>query len=442
MRKKLNKFLHVKNKKTIFIIIFIILFINFFYLNSLKNSQIYGFEKDSYIILKPIVLLVEFPDLKSNSTISTPEYYQKTLFDKNNKSLYDYFQENSNKKLEILGKVYLNKNSESKWFVAPRNYDFYENNSFGMGKYPNNTQKLLEDIINITDEIIDFSQHDGNNDGFVDGIIIIYAGSSISTSDTKRIYPHSWSVSSLIKDKIKISKYVVISEYKNKPGDFVIGPLCHELGHLLGGIDLYDLDSHKNFYYDGHVSNGLGKWSIMAYGIWGKKDIRGDTPSHFDAWHKIYFGWIEPKIINEKEVYILIEPVEKGGFIYKINIPQNPNKYILIENRQKIGFDSDLPSEGILIYLVDESVKNNSLAYSPYKDTPNKGNYKVSILQKDSLFELERGKNYGDENDTFKTGDEFSLRSYFKNFNLSIEVKIKILEKVDLSYKLKIEIID
>lgn len=444
LRKKLNKFLYVLCQKLLpFFLIFLlsnIVYSNFLIKNTIYESE--AKEKNDKIVLKPVVLLVEFPDLKSDPKISTPEYYQNILFKEKNNSLYDYFIENSNGKLEILGKVYKNENSESNWFIAPKEYRYYENGNLGMGKYPNNSQKLVEDIINIVDELIDFSQHDCNNDGYVDGVIIIYAGSSNSTNDTKRIYPHSWSITTITKDNKKINKYFVISEYKNKPGDFVIGPICHEFGHLLGGIDLYDLDSHKNFFYDGHISNGLGKWSIMAYGNLGKTKIRGDTPSHFDAWHKVYFNWIEPEIINEKEVELIIDPVEIGGSIYRINISQNFEKYILIENRQKIGFDSDLPTEGILIYFIDETMKNNSYAYSPFSETPNKGNYKVSILQKDNLYELERGKDYGDEGDAFKVGDEFSLKNYIKNNDLKVDIKIKILEKLDLSYKVKIKIIN
>lgn len=180
----------------------------------------------------------------------------------------------------------------------------------------------------------------------------------------------------------------------------------------------------------------------MAYGNLGKTKIRGDTPLHFDAWHKIYFNWIEPEIINEKEKYLIINPIEKGGLIYRINLSQNCEKYILIENRQKIGFDSDLPTEGFLIYFIDETMKNNSYAYSPFSETSNKGNYKVSILQKDNLYELERGKDFGDEGDTFKVGDEFSLKNYIKNNDLKVDIKIKILEKLDLSHKVKIEIIN
>lgn len=434
-------------KKSVFAIISITIIFLITTILEHKKILTYGLENQTKRIgtLKPVVLLVEFPDLKSNFEISTPEFYKKILFEKNNKSLYDYFYENSQGKLEIIGTIYQNDESLTRWFMAPREYKFYENNSYGMGKYPNNTQKLVEDIIEIVDEHVDFSNHDGNNDGFVDCVIIIYAGSYISDNENTKIYPHSWILNkSIKKDNKYISKYMVISEYKYNPHDFTIGPLCHELGHILGGIDLYDLDSFKNFTFDKHISNGVGKWSLMSHGIWGKEKIKGDTPSHFDAWHKIHFGWLDPIVIKDKEIIIKLDPIEtKSGQVLKINLNENQSEYLLIENRQKIGFDLCLPNEGIIIYHVDESMPNNSYAYSPYYETPNIKHYKVSVIQKDNLFELERGINTGDENDSFNVGDKFIFNQdekHFSYYNRNIKIFISILEKQNNSYILKIKI--
>lgn len=447
LRIKLNNFLkkdYFKISLTFILIFFNIVFLNVSFISKQTYSRISQNRKTG--ILKPVVLLVEFPDLEASYEISTPDFYNKILFEKNNNSLYDYFYENSQSKLEIAGVIYTNEKNNSNWFMLPKEYKFYENGYYGMGKYPNNTQKLVEDAIEIADEVIDFSKHDGDNDGFVDGIIIIYAGSSVSTKENRKIYHHKWEITPVKKDNKYINKYIVMSEYKYKPGDFVIGPLCHEIGHLLGGIDLYDLDSYSNYVFDNQISNGLGKWSIMSYGMWGKNKKRGDTPSHFDAWHKVYFGWIDPIVIDEKEKFIILEPIESiNGKIYKIPLNDNPEEYLLIENRQKINFDLDSPGEGILIYHIDESMENNSYAYSPFDETPNVKHYKVSIIQKDGNYELERGKNFGDNHDTFNKGDEFILNHKNKTlsyYNININVIINIIEKIEFSYKIKIQIIN
>jgi len=443
LRNNLNKIFDNHNIK-ILLIILISIFLNitfFFNINKIYSLN----ENNKKIgILKPVVLLVEFPDLKANFEISTPNFYNNILFEKNKNSFYDYFYENSQGKLEIIGKVYSNSTSNSLWFMAPKEYEYYENNFYGMGKYPNNTQKLVEDIIEYVDGEINFSDYDGDNDGFVDGIIIIYAGSSISNDEFKKIYPHMWMINSIKKDNKYISKFIVIPEYKFKPGDFTIGPLCHEFGHILGGIDLYDLDSHKSYIYDNQISNGLGKWSLMSNGIWGKRNIRGDSPSHLDVWHKILFGWLDPIVIENREIIVNLNPIElKDGNVIKIILNKEPEEYLLIENRQRINFDSDLPKEGVLIYHVDESILNNCYAYSPFYETPNKSHYKVSIVQKDNFYELERGKNLGDEKDVFIEGDKFILKQNNKSisyYNKNINVIINIIDKTDLSYQVKIEI--
>ena len=353
-------------------------------------------------VLKPIVILVDFSDTTASYSVSTPTFYQNLLFGERTKSLYDYYLENSLGKLEVRGTAYANSSSDTQWFTAPEPYSYYVGSSNGMGTYPHNTQKLVEDIIDIIDPVVDFSEHDGDGDGVVDGIFIIYAGRQASSQYPDKIYPHMWSIAAEKRDGKIICDYDILPEYRYEPGDATIGPFCHEFGHILGAIDLYDLDGLSYFKYDGEKSNGLGKWSIMANGVWGATKRSGDTPSHFDAWHKIKFGWIEPTIITGDLKSVSIPAVElEEGKIYKYVLESNPDEYFLIENRQQIGFDSKLPGAGILIYHIDESATSNSYAWSPFDETPNEGHYKVSLVQADGLWDLERKKDYGDDGDPF-----------------------------------------
>jgi len=352
-------------------------------------------EKPKVGVLKPLVILVDFQDQSANYDLSTPEFYQELLFGEGNKSLYDYYLENSFGKLEIKGEVY------PQWVTAPNNYSYYENHYNGMGYYPNNSQKLVEDIINVIIPNVDFSRYDGNNDGVVDGIIIIYAGKKPDSKNPYRIYPHEWSIKSQERNGKTILSYAILPEFIHQPGDTTIGPFCHEFGHILGAIDLYDLDGLSYFKYDGEKSYGLGKWSIMAYGTWGTKVKYGDSPSDFDAWHKVKFGWINPITITESMDSASIPAIEtEGGEIYKFVSPTNPKEYFLVENRQKIGFDSSLPGPGLLIYHVDESMNSNNYTWYPDK-TNNDKHYFIAVIQADNLWHLEKYKNYGDAGDPF-----------------------------------------
>ena len=68
--------------------------------------------------------------------------------------------------------------------------------------------------------------------------------------------------------------------------------------------------------------------------------------------------WLEPTLIENDNLYTLqaaaLEPIA-----YRINLKKAedgpPDEYLLIENRQKIGFDEDLWGEGIIITHVDDA---------------------------------------------------------------------------------------
>lgn len=377
-------------------------------------------------ILKLLVLLVDFPDFKANYGTSTPEFYTNLLFGEGKRSMYDYYLENSLGKLKVEGEVY------SSWITAPSPYSYYEGHYRGMGFYPNNSQKLLEDILEKIDSKVDFTKYDGNNDGEVDGIILIYAGQKADARNPNRIYPHQWSIKSQRRDGKYITNYSILPEYRNKPGDTTIGPFCHEFGHMIGAIDLYDLDGLVYASYDGEKSYGIGKWSVMAYGTWGTKDVYGDSPTHFDAWHKIKFGWIEPIVIKESIENVTLPAIEsEEGKVYKIISPSNPKEYFLVENRQKIGFDVSLPGSGLLIYHVDDSMSSNNYAWYPEKGSISKNHYLISVVQADNKWDLEKNKNIGDAYDPFPgkgnytsfSKEQFPLVNYYSGEELNFEIK-------------------
>jgi hypothetical protein len=78
------------------------------------------------------------------------------------------------------------------------------------------------------------------------------------------------------------------------------------------------------------------------------------------------------------------------------------NQYFLIENRRQTGYDVYLPSEGLLIWHIDESVSagtgNDNEWYPGHSTT---GNYLVALEQADNLFALEKNLGSGDAGDPF-----------------------------------------
>jgi len=97
---------------------------------------------------------------------------------------------------------------------------------------------------------------------------------------------------------------------------------------------------------------------------------------------------------------------QSSNEMYLIEHGFAPGEYLLIENRQKSNFDANLPTGGIIIYHVDENVQteNEETSYPGESLWPNM-HYMVRVIQKDGLFQIEKGENAGDANDFWQQGD-------------------------------------
>lgn len=65
---------------------------------------------------------------------------------------------------------------------------------------------------------------------------------------------------------------------------------------------------------------------------------------------------VEPTVILQENIYS-IEASASTPHVYNINMGfPNEKNYLLIENKQPIGFDKNLPHGGLAHYHVDESI--------------------------------------------------------------------------------------
>ena len=59
--------------------------------------------------------------------------------------------------------------------------------------YPQNAQRLAEDVIDLENPFVNFSQYDNDGDGVVEALVIIAAGSGGEvTGSTSDIWSHKW----------------------------------------------------------------------------------------------------------------------------------------------------------------------------------------------------------------------------------------------------------
>ena len=289
---------------------------------------------------KVLTILVEFED--------RPFSLEKAEFDSlmnqrsdvvglNYGSVRQYYQENSYGQLTIestvIGPIEI---SGSYTKYQQKNEDNYIK-----------TKQLVRRAIDQAKDMVDFSTLDGDNDGHVDCIHIVYAGSRYMNSSTDIfIWPHKWKV---IGDGTSARDYIITPELNRNGAIAPMGTICHELGHILGAPDFYDSD---NKLYP------MGNYDIMDCGnmnginIYGGVDQEpGYCPAHHNPYTKCYiFKWDTPTLIHPyHRTYLLSSATKNKGHVYRINT-KTPGEYFLLENRTREGFNGDIPNGGLLIY--------------------------------------------------------------------------------------------
>ncbi|WP_158850218.1 M6 family metalloprotease domain-containing protein [Algibacter sp. L1A34] len=325
---------------------------------------------------RAIVLLVDFSDKKA---VENQAHFNNMLFSQNTYatgSMRDFYKEASYGNLNVIGEVKGQNGATSGWFRAPRTKAYYTNNDFGFGSYPKNAQKCVEDVIDLANPHVNFSNYDNSGDGFVEALIVICAGTGGESSGNKSdFWSHKWGITPKNVDGVKINRYFMA------PEDGRVGVMAHELGHLLCGLpDLYDTD---------YSSRGTGRWDLMAGGSWNNG---GHTPAHPTAWCKVKCGWVAPTVVFNDTKNITLKPYHNNKDIIKLPIGSaNSQEYFLLSNRQKNGFDAHLPGEGMIIEHIDDTKGNNT----------DENNYLVDIEQADGSRHLNTNANSGDASDVF-----------------------------------------
>ncbi|MBW6458210.1 MAG: M6 family metalloprotease domain-containing protein, partial [FCB group bacterium] len=217
------------------------------------------------------------------------------------------------------------------------------------------------------DSLVDFSEYDINNNGYVDNIYFIYAGyGQASGAPANTIWPHRWAYQrspAIYVDGKRIWDYSTSNELAGTTGTTrtAIGVICHEFGHVLGLPDFYDTD------YSGSGGNcgGLGNWDIMAGGSWNHS---GRRPPLMNAWSRMFLRWADPVELTDTE-QVTIQPAHTHNEIRYFH-SQTIGEFFMMENRQRSAWDAAIPGHGLLIFHIDMNHpgwNNNTLNCNPYK---------------------------------------------------------------------------
>ena len=291
------------------------------------------------------IVLVGYNNLKLKGN---PEENFEKHFNTNEKSAYNYFADQSFGKFtpqfDILGVANLTQDRK----VYGGN-DYY-GNDLGVGLMVGEACEMFKDV--------DWTQYDNDGDGYVDVVIVLYAGTGEAQGGpSESVWPCQWDLYSsdygknLDMGEVIISKFAVFNELygssdKSSTIDGV-GTFCHEFSHCLGLPDFYCTNSMS--YY------GMGSWSLMDYGCYNDNAY---TPVGYTAYERDFFGWMQIEDAEPNSI-ITLSPVPAGGKAYRIANDQDPtgNEYFIIENRKKAGWEEYMASDGLMVTHVDYDAK-------------------------------------------------------------------------------------
>lgn len=334
-----------------------------------------------------LVILVDFSDRPADTTAHPPAYFDRLLFTRgevSTGSFREWYEEATYGKIEWSGEAV-------GWFRMPLTYAEYANGQSGYCIcYPDNAVGMVHHaFLAAAAAGVDFRRFDndgpdgipgsGDDDGIVDGFAVVFAGigaeRSGSTADLRSHYAST--PLELEANGIRVPDYVVFPENEN------IGVPVHEVGHLLGAVDLYDVTGR---------AAGLGYYSVMSYGMWFNN---GRQPGGPDPYTRMLWGVLEPEALQADERGLELPPIEDAPRAIRLwTRGESGPEYFLLEHRTTKGMDRFLFGDGLLLYHVDENVVAQN----------NARHYRVDLVQADGLATLNGNgaiRNLGEFGDYF-----------------------------------------
>jgi M6 family metalloprotease-like protein len=365
-----------------------------------------------------LIILVEFSD--RTLTYTSESDWSNWFFSSAGKTVRNYFYEASRTTLSF-------SQASETWNIAG---DGVIRVNLGYA-HPNPADTIDDrnrwiayDAIGAADPYINFASFDTSpTDGVISAnelhILTIVAGyeRSYSAAWSPSVWGHRWAlgfgavpVQNL--DGVVVGHYAWGGGYM-QDGELhgahraTIGVTCHEMGHDIGLIDLYDTDAS---------SAGIGGHGLMGYGGWGQASgdsVEGMTPSHPCGWSKIQAGLISADTVASNGFQTLYATDSLAYNVLKI-LTSDANQYFLVENRQLSGFDAGLwawfdttsggsSAGGLAIWHIDESISDNDTETHKKVDLEeaNDSGYSeldnlVNLGNRHHYFYFEHRPNFGD----------------------------------------------
>jgi len=363
-------------------------------------------------VLKPLVIQVEFPGTWRN--ISTGSVREKFL-----DQLDEYVREMSHNRVCIKGDI------SDKWYKLPNPIANYWIPWQNQQANKSNLRNLVSDSLSAIDQDIDVSKYD---------FVILALGATFKEWGNNGVaaYPGmlGWKSdeSLFTRSGRKVNRGIVVYA-----STVHLGHVFHDVAHVLGGVKdgkrvlpcLYDQGLQGKStqqtgpgvfkaFTDSQIH--MGGWDPMSC----NNCLQRPGPPGVSSWTKLRLGWLEPSRIRVvkpgEKTQVSLGPLEDpSSEIMAIKIPVTDTTYYLLENRQYIGFDKNLPETGVLIMYADDKIAESSHGQSQVRLV--NANPTVPHLE-GAAFDIDKNASFADDQNG---------------------VQIKLLKKNGKSYDILVE---
>lgn len=229
----------------------------------------------------------------------------------------------------------------------------------------------------------DYIPDSGDDDGEVDGILILHAGPGYGSDPDGLIPPLNYFLEEPVLDNGITARFFSVASAYNS-----LGLIAHETAHLFGLEDRYDMHLSAGDYQN---AGGLGDFSLMGSGY------SLESPALLDAYSAAQLGWVD---VLDLETPFQGTMQLNCGEVLKLHPPElnSPeNEYYLAEVRGGSDiFDTHLPSDQLIIYHIDENIPDDSQSSSG----PDR-HIRVAIVEADGSVDLLEGTDSGGISDLF-----------------------------------------
>lgn len=375
-----------------------------------------------------LVILVQFADTKFSTVGSDAHQFFNNMLNEPgftysngaNGSARDFYLNSSNGRFQpqfdVIGPVTL-----------PEKYSYYGANQGSSVDNPARLEQFVREACTLADPLVDFSQYDHNQDGYIDNIYFFYAGKGEADSgDGNAIWPHSAYYSDMAKDAglsetslkldgIEVGNYTCSNEINGTlitPQPAGIGTFVHEFGHVLGLADHYAVNY-------GMTTFAPGSFDTMAQASYNNN---GNTPAAFSAYERACLGWLDLTVLkNGVDSLNVLPDLNDSNKAYVVPVGgTNDEEYFIMENRQKKGWDAFIPGHGMLLWHIDYDAK----AWEKNELNITGTHQRVDIVEADNKL-----------TDNTRAGDPFPGTSNVTQCNLTSWAGGKVMSLDDIEEK-------